>query len=143
MIHEFATTGYLFPKCFMLVEGKLILTMCADESLTTPNGQAELVRILKEYSKNPKVEAIGFIFEAYMSSLPKNSKESRLIEKGLMRVSESSSRKTILTMVFSTPTSEEIIWCDVDEQAKTIGNPTVSYDKKIIGIYSGLFPQAA
>lgn len=143
MTEEYKANGFLFPKLFMVKDNVLFTMALADGIISTPNGQAKLVEMLKELTKRPKMEALGVIFEADFVELNEDTEENQMIKKGLMSVSESSKRKTTLSMVFSTPTSEVVVWCEVDEQTKAIGNPFVSYNKEIIGIYSGIFSEIA
>jgi len=143
MFANFKMDGSLMPVFFFLKENQPCMSLIPPEFLSSHEGKVRLSELLREISKDPRVTAVGLIYEAYMACTESESQLDKLLNSGNLRVADLKAKQDVIVMLFATPDREEAFIFPVDIKNKRIGERFNIPDGATEGIFTNFFTNAA
>lgn len=143
MIANFKLDGSLMPVFFFLKENQPCMSLIPPEFLSSHEGKVRLSELLREISKDPRVTAVGLIYEAYMACTESESQLDKLLNSGNLRIADLKAKQDVIVMHFATPERQEAFIFPVDVKSKTIGERLYTADSVAVGIFTNFFMNAA
>lgn len=143
MFANFKKDGSVAPVFFFLKENQPCLSLIPPEFLSSHEGKVMFSQLLREISNDPRVTAVGLIYEAYMACTENGSQLGKLLDSGNLRVADLKTKQDVIVMLFDTPEREEAFIFPVDIKNRTIGERFNMPDGVINGLFANLFKDAA
>lgn len=143
MIANFKSEGSLIPVLFFLKENQLCLSQIPDEFLSSLEGKVMLSQLLRKICKEPRVTAVGLIYEAYLACTESGSELNKLLDSGNLRIADLKEKQDVIIMHFATPERQEAFIFPVNIKNRTIGERIDTGDGEAEGIFTNFFMNAA
>lgn len=143
MFANFKMDGSLMPVFFFLKENQPCMSLIPPEFLSSHGGKVRLSQLLREISKDPRVTAVGLIYEAYMACTESESQLDKLLDSGNLRVADLKTKQDVIIMHFATPERQEAFIFPVDINNRTIGERFDTSNAATNGLFANLFQDAA